>query len=189
VKSEFDAHSCSIDDDALELFLSLVPQNFDLMATEIEKLCTYISGSSSQIITKDIIQKFIGYSEEYSPDHLMYAIVKKENGKSLEILDNLLNKAGINEIFLLSIITNYYLDLISFKTRGFASNDSYSHFGKYKMWGDRLKFAKTFHNLLDENQLRYSLLRLLETDQKLKTSMLDSKILMASLVEDLVNFS
>ena len=139
------------------------------------------------MVTREIIEKFAGYSEEYSPEQLIYSIVNKNSAKSLEILDKLLNNGGINEIFLLSILTNYYLDLISFKTKGFASEDSYGFFGKYKMWGERLKFAKTFHNLLDENRLKYSLSRLLETDLKLKTSMLDSKILMASLVEDLVN--
>jgi DNA polymerase III delta subunit len=83
----------------------------------------------------------------------------------------------------------YYLDLISFKTKGFSKNDSYSHYGKYKMWGDRLKFAKSFHNLLDIKELKYSLTKLLEIDQKLKTSMLDSRVLFVSLVSELCNGS
>jgi len=188
VKSEFELRNCSIENDALDLFLTLVPQSFDLVITEVEKLCNYVIGSEPGIINKEIIQRFIGYDTEYSPEQLMYCIVHKQSGRSTEILEYLLNKGGVNEIFLLSILTNYYLDLISFKTRGFSNGDNYSLYGKYKIWGERLKFAKTFHNLLDENKLRYSLLRLLETDQKLKTSMLDSKMLMASLVEDLVNF-
>lgn len=187
IRSEFESRNTKIEDNALELFVSLVPDSFELTVNEIEKICTFSIGESSGVVTKDIILKFTGYSSEYSPDQLMYAIVKKESGKALEILDYLLNKGGVNEIFLLSTLTNYYMDLISFKTKGFSSNDSYSHFGKYKMWGDRLKFAKTFHNLLDIGKLRYSLLRLLETDLKLKTSMLDSKILLASLVQDLVS--
>ncbi len=189
IKSEFESRNSEIDNDALEMFLTLVPEGFDLVVTEIEKLCTYIIGNESNRISKQIVEKLVGYETEYSPEQLMSAIIGKKGNKSLEILDFLLNKGGINEIFLLSILTNYYFDLISFKTKGFSKGDNYSFYGKYKMWGDRLKFAKTFHNLLNEKQLKYSLLRILETDQKLKTSMLDSKTLMASLIEDLVNIS
>ncbi len=189
IQSEFAFRSCIIEEDALELFVSLVPQSFDLVVTEIEKLSIYILNSDSGRITKEIVQRLVGYETEYSPEQLILAIVRKESRKSLEILDFLLNKGGINEIYLISILTNYYFDLISFKTGSIAKGDNYSVYGKYKIWGERLRFAKSFHNLLNENQLKHSLLRILETDQKLKTSMLDSKTLMASLVEDLVNIS
>jgi DNA polymerase III delta subunit len=54
------------------------------------------------------------------------------------------------------------------------------------MWGSRARFAKNYHKKINISSLENSIKKILETDQKLKTSMLDSKILMASLVEELV---
>ena len=187
VKKEFESKGFSINDEELDFFIASVPQNFDLLITEIEKICNYDFEDSEKTITKDVILKLIGYDEEYSPEELVHSIINKDSKRSSQILDNLLNSAGLNEIYLLSILSNYYMDLVTLKTKGVENLDIRALQGKYKMWYNRAKFAKTHYKNTNINSLETSLKKILETDMKLKTSMLDSKILMASLVEELVN--
>jgi len=187
VKSEFESRGIKIQADALELFISSIPVSFDLLISEIDKLSNYDFEGSEKIITQDLVLKSIGYDKEYSPEELIYSIITKNHKRALEILDNLINSNSLNEIYLLSIMSNYYMDLITFKTKGFENNDSSSLYGKYKLWGERAKFAKNHHKLLNLQNLESSFGRILDTDMKLKTTMLDSKILMTSLVEELIN--
>jgi DNA polymerase III delta subunit len=132
-----------------------------------------------------LILKFIGYENEFTPNDLMRAIIRNDSEKAVQILDNLINTSGINEIYLVSIISNYYFDLLSFKSGKFKGADNYSLFGKYKIWGDRLSFAKEYSNLLKISDLQKAISLILDLDTKLKTSMLDSKVLLTSLVEEL----
>ncbi|MCI0449392.1 MAG: DNA polymerase III subunit delta [Chlorobi bacterium] len=187
VRGEFESRGFSINDDELDFFIESVPQNFDLIINEIEKICSYDFEDSEKVINKELILKLIGYDEKYSPEELVHAIITKDSRRSSQILDNLLNSAGMNEIYLLSILSNYYMDLITFKTKGVDKLDIRALQNKYKMWYNRAKFAKNYHKEININALETSISKILETDMKLKTSMLDSKILMASLVEELVN--
>lgn len=187
IKKEFNDRGCSINDPEISFFISSMPLGFDMVITEIEKISNYDFDGNEKAITKDIILTFTGFDKEYSPDELVNSIIKKDTKHSQEILSYLLNKGGINEIYLLSIITNYFADLLTFKTKGFGKFDNSSLYGKYKLWGERLKFAKNSHSFISEGSLKFALTRILETDQKLKTSMLDSKILLTSLIEDLVS--
>ncbi len=187
IRNEFELRGFNISRDDLEFFISSVPQSIDLLLTEVEKLSNYDFDSSNKTITRELILKFIGYDKEFSPSELMAGIISRDGRRSLEVLEGLSSSAGFSEIYLLSIMSNYYMDLISFKTKGFENKDSGALYGKYKMWGDRAKFAKKYHNSLNLNSLETSFNRILDTDLKLKTSMLNSKILMTSLVEELVN--
>ncbi|MBZ0202051.1 MAG: DNA polymerase III subunit delta [Ignavibacteria bacterium] len=187
VRKEFENRHMQIKNDALELLITSVPSSFDLLISEIEKISNYDFSASEPVITKELILQFTGYDKEYSPDELIYSIVKKDRKKAYTIIDNLLNSKGLNEIYLLSIISNYYMDLISFKSKGLDAMDTRLLYQKYRLWGDRVKFAKNYHKLINIQSLEQSFEKILNTDKKLKTSMLDSKILMTSLVEELIN--
>ncbi|MBN8585551.1 MAG: DNA polymerase III subunit delta [Ignavibacteria bacterium] len=187
VKQEFESYNIKINNDALDLFITSVPSSFDLLSTEIEKISNYDFEGKEPVLTKEIILQFIGYDREYSPDELMTAIVNKDQNRAFSILNNLLNSKALNEVYLLSTVSNYYMDLFSFKTQGLDTMDSRTLYQRYKMWGDRVKFAKNYHKLLNISSLEHSFAKILETDKKLKTSMLDPKILMTSLVEELIN--
>lgn len=187
IRSQFEGFGCKIENEAIDLLVATLPQNFDLISSEIEKICTFEFDTQEKLVTKDIVNKAIGYDSQFTPEDLLTAIVQHDGSRSMAILENLLYGESINEIYLLSIISNYFMDLLSFKTKGVASMESGILAGKYKIWGERQRFARKYHNLIQENKLRYSLLRILETDQKLKSSMLDSKALMVSLVKDLLD--
>lgn len=184
VQKEFSKYGKKIDGAALEYLIMNIPSSFDLLSKEIEKISCY-DPDSNDIIDKKLILKFIGYESELTPNDLMRAIIRNDSVKAVQILDNLINTAGINEIYLVSIISNYYFDLLSFKSGKFKGTDNYSLYGKYKMWGERLGFAKEYCNLLKLSDLERAIGMILELDTKLKTSMLDSKVLLTSLVEEL----
>ncbi len=187
VKYEFENKGIKINNDALDLFITSVPSSFDLLSTEIEKISNFDFEENEPLITREIILQFIGYDREYSPEELLASIVCKNHNRAFTILNNLLYSKGTNEVYLLSVISNYYMDMISFKTRGLDTMDSRIIDQKYKIWGDRVKFAKNYHKSLNISSLERSVSQIIDTDKKLKTSMLDPKILMTSLVEDLIN--
>jgi DNA polymerase III delta subunit len=187
IRSEFESRGFTISDENLEYFISSVPQSIDLLLTEVEKITNYDFEGSDKVITRELILKFIGYDKEYSPDELMVSILNKDSRRSLEILEGLSSSAGFSEIYLLSIMSNYYMDLLTFKTRGFEQKDSGALWSKYKIWGERAKLAKHYANSVKLSSLELSFNKIMDTDMKLKSSMLNSKILMTSLVEELVN--
>ena len=187
IKSEFELNGLKINIDAVESFLTIVPLSFDLMSSEINKISNYDFGSAEKTVTREIIMEFTGYDPEFSPDELIYSIIHKNHEKALKILDNLLNSKGMNEVYLLSILSGYYLDIMSFKTSGIEKLDSKTLYAKYKLWGERVRFAKSNHNFININSIEVSLEKILDTDKKLKSTMLNSKVLLTSLVEELIN--
>lgn len=187
VRQEFESRGITINTDALDLFITSIPSSFDLLSSEIEKVSNYDFEGKEPVLTKEIVLQFIGYDRDYSPEELMISIVKKDQNRAFTILNNLLNTKVLNEVYLLSLISNYYMDMLSFKSQGLESMDTRLIYQKYKMWGDRVKFAKSYHKFLNINSLERSFEKIVETDKKLKTSMLDAKILMTSLVDELIN--
>jgi len=185
IRSEFSAYGKKISDDAIEYLEANMPLSFDYLHMEIEKLSSYNSGLTDEI-NKDFLIKFTGYDIEFTPNDLMKSILRNDTGKAVQILDNLLNKTGINEIYLVSIISNYYFDLLSFNLNK-LNTDNYSVFNKYKIWGERVNFTKEYRNILNLKELEKAISLILEVDKKLKTSMLDSKVLLTSLTEELCN--
>jgi DNA polymerase III delta subunit len=187
IRQEFESRGLTISHEDLEFFISSVPQSIVLLLTEVEKISNYDFDSVNKVVTRELILKFIGYDKEFSPSELMAGILSKDSRRSQEVLEGLSASAGFSEIYLLSIMSNYYMDLMSFKTKGFEQKDSGTLYGRYKMWGDRAKFAKKYYNSINLSTLEFAFSRIMDADLKLKTSMLNSKILMTSLVEELVN--
>lgn len=187
VRKEFTVRDIKINNDALDLFITSIPASFDLLVTEIDKISNYDFDGNEKLLNKEIILQFIGYDKDYSPDELLSAIFSKDQVKAFNILNNLLNSKGLNEVYLLSVIGKYYFDMLSFKSPGIAQMDNRLMYQKYKLWGDSVKIAKSYHNTVNIRSLENSIEQILDTDKKLKTSMLDPKILMTSLVEELIN--
>lgn len=186
LKDEFAVKGCIINERELNFFASSVPSNFDIIIQEIDKISNFVSNSKDKIITKEIVLKSIGFAQTYTPEDLMVSILNKDAERCTDITQFLLNKSGISEIYLLSIILNYYADLLCFKTKGFMSLNTYEVYNKYKIWRERVEFSKRFNYKLQPGQFKEIFKNLLETDKKLKTSMIDSKILITSLIEDLI---
>lgn len=184
IRSEFTNFGRKITDDALEYLEANTASTFDQMHNEIEKICSY-EPDSVEDINKNLILKVTGYEDEFSPNDLMISVLRNDSVRAVRVLDNLLNKTGLNEIYLVSIISNYYFDLLTIASDKFQTGDNYSLYGKYKLWGERLNFAKEYRNILKIKDIDKAISLLSDVDKKLKTSMIDSKILLTSLVEEL----
>ena len=67
-------------------------------------------------------------------------------------MDNLLNSKGVNEVYLLSIISAYYMDVMIFKSKDAGKLDSKALYSKYKIWGERDHLHATTHGFLTSIQ-------------------------------------
>jgi DNA polymerase-3 subunit delta len=186
VKNEFASKGCTISDEIINLFISLVPMNFDLAANEMDKISTYLEGEN-KVVTKDILLKMIGYETEYTPYDLMSAIIQKDIHRAMQVLDYILNRGSVNEVYLLSLISTYLMDLMAYHNENLQNKNHGEMFRDYKLWGDRIIFVKNHQNYGKNRNYEIAFERILNTDQSLKNSMLDSKALITSLVEDLMN--
>ena len=61
VRSEFESRDVSIQNDALDLFITSIPRAFDLLSSEIEKVSNFEFEGTDRALTKEIILQFIWY--------------------------------------------------------------------------------------------------------------------------------
>lgn len=190
IKSEFDSRGLIIDKNTINLFISLLPENLSVAINEIDKIYNYLLDTPEKTVNESIILKLAGYEPELTPSELIKAIFNKDNYKALTICDNLINKSGFNEIYLLYLLFNYYTDILCFKSKTFNNANRSAAYGKYKIWGeDRWEIGNIYASRIGFPEIEYAVSRITDTDKKLKSTMLDPKVLVTSLVEELTNFS
>lgn len=99
VHQSIKARNCTIDDDALELFLSRMPNDLLEISQEVNKICLY-----SSHITRDVIDKLVVKQVEENVFELTKAILNKETGKSIQIYKDLMvnNEEPIKLIVLIA---------------------------------------------------------------------------------------
>jgi DNA polymerase III subunit delta len=187
LRNEFTILGCEIDEDTLYMFSDYVPRYFDLAVNEIKKVSDYLLDSKDKKVTKEVILKLSGYESEYTPLELMAFVVKKDCTNALKVLDYLLNKESLNEVFLLTVITNLYMDLMAVRNERILNMQNKEFYLNFKIWGEKINFVKTHHDYAKNLDFKYIFGKLLETDQKLKTSMLDPKVLFFSLIEEITS--
>jgi DNA polymerase III delta subunit len=187
VKTEFENRGCHVEDDVIGTFISLVPINFGQSAQEIDKIAGYLGDNKDKVVTKEIIYKLTGYDNEYTPYDLMSSVIKGERSKAVEILNYLINRGSINEVYLLSLISNYMMDIMAYHKVDMSAKNHNQIYRDYKLWGDRINFVRLHQKYGKNRNYEYAFERILYTDQSLKNSMLDSKVLLGSLIQDLMN--
>lgn len=185
IKEEINIDGYSIDSAALNYFIDNIPKVFDLVYQEIIKIKCYLSEQQEKKITIETLNKLLGYSEESTPLELLTAILDKDTNRTLQISDYLLNSASFNEINLVSMLSYYFGDLLCFKSKEFSKTQRNELYNKYRIWGDRSGFARTYSNKITFGDLSEGFNKIVSVEHKLKTSMLDSKVLFTSLVKDL----
>jgi len=188
IKDLVSQNGCSIEESAIDELINTVPRYFDLVSTEISKICNYFEFESAEpkVITSAIILKFTGYDAEYSPYDLMSAIIKNDHRRALDILNNLLNVSRINELYLLSTISGYYMDMLA-SGKNFDSAGKNELYTKFKIWGERLKFIQSHYKYIKNKDFSTAFGKLMETDVKLKSSQIEPAVLMTTLVQELTN--
>jgi len=112
-------------------------------------------------------------------------VLNKESAKSIDILDALLNRSGVNEVYLLSLFAAFFLDLLIVK---YAKRLDYSElFAKYRLWRKRVQFVENYRGKVGAGQFRRIIAELVTADRQIKTTMVEPKVIMTALVEKLLN--
>lgn len=187
IQDDFKKRGCIIKEAEVQLFASSPFNNYEIAEREIEKISNYEFDDNENTVTKDILMIFLGFKQSYTPDELMSAIMDKNKKEAMNIISSLLNESGINEIYLLSIISGFYADIICFKQKDFGFKNPYELGSKYRIWKSRVPFVKSLASKLNNDKIPEIFGYLKDTDKKLKSTMTDSKLLMTILVENLIN--
>lgn len=161
------SRGCTIDDDALELFLSRIPNNLLEIAQEVNKICLY-----SHHIDKDVINKLVIPRLEDNVFELTKAILNKETGRSIQIYQDLKtnNEEPIKLIVLIanSLRLLYQVKLLDRKGYNDQEIAKMLSLNPY-----RLKYIRADGQNYDLNELLYKIDELSELDVAIKTGQID----------------
>lgn len=185
LKAEFENQGCRIDDDTLIMFSEYVPRIFGLVVNEIKKVSDFLSDSGEKVVNREVILKLSGYESEFTPMELVSGMVTGKNDEALKILDYLLNKESVNEVYLVSLITSFYMDMMATKNENIQMMQNRAFYMNYKIWGDRINFVKNHQKYAKKLNFEKIFTKLIETDSKLKSSMIDPKVLLISMVQEI----
>jgi DNA polymerase-3 subunit delta len=187
IKARVTEYGCTIEENAIDEILNSLPRSFEIINSEIAKISNYFtSEDSSKVITAPLVLKFTGYDSEYLPFDLISAIIRNDAVKALEILNNLLNVSKVNEVYLLSIINGSFMDMLA-AGKDFEKANKNEYFTKYKLWADKLYFIQTHYKYIKNKDFSSAFQKILDTDLKMKTSMMEPSVLLTSLVQELAN--
>jgi DNA polymerase-3 subunit delta len=187
IKQRVIEYGCQIEENAIDELLNSLPRSFEIINSEIAKISNYFtSDDRKKVITAPIVLKFTGYDSEYMPYDLISAIIRNDSVKALEILNNLLNVSKVNEVYLLSIINGAYMDMLA-AGQDFEKANKNEYFTKYKLWADKLFFIQSHYKYIKNKDFSSAFQKIIDTDLKLKTSMMEPSVLLTSLVQELAN--
>lgn len=161
------ARGCTIDDDALELFLSKMSDNLLEISQEVNKICLY-----SKHITKDIVEVMVPKKVEENVFELTKAILNKELGKSIEIYkDLIMNKE--EPIKLIVLIANSLRLLYQVKLLDRKGYNNQEIAQMLSLNPHRLKYIRQDGKDYELNELVILLDRLSQLDVDIKTGKID----------------
>lgn len=189
-QSEFKENGYQPNDEFLNKFLSILPQHFDLVSNEIKKVCTYLikanitAENNSQL--NDLI--FREGSLGININELFKEVVKNNIYSAQKILNDLIEKESMSEIFIVSLLHSFYSDLLVFKNKevNIQSRDLYS---RYQIWGERSKIANSLVNDMSVERLLSSLSNTQKADYLLKFTQINPRLIMVALIESLATGS
>ncbi len=164
--------------------ISVSGNDMKTLLNELDKLAYFSKGSE---ITKDIIDNMATKCLQARVYDLSKAVVSGNADDAFSVADTLF---GMKEdpILLLAVIGGVYVDMYRVKcakTAGQGYDDVARHYN-YKGREFALRNASRDCARLTEEQLRKSLDDIIETDIKLKSTALDSKLLIEELIAKLI---
>lgn len=161
------ARHCEIDDDALELFLSRMPNHLLEISQEVNKICLY-----SSHITKETIDVMVAKQIEENVFELTKAILNKDMGKTIQIYKDLMMN-NEEPIKLIVLIANSLRLLYQVK---FLDRKGYNDHEIAKMLSlnpYRLKYIRQDGKEYELQELLEKLDQLSQLDVQIKTGQID----------------
>lgn len=174
----------SLDINNAKYLISVSGNDMKVLLNELDKLSYFAKGSE---ITKDIIDNMAVKCLQARVYDLSKAVVAGNADNAYEVVNTLF---GMKEdpILILAVIGGVYVDMYRVKcarTAGF-SYDDVSHHYNYKGREFALRNASRDCAKLTEVQLRKSLDTIMDTDIKLKSTVIDKQLLLEELIAKLI---
>ena len=172
--------SCKLSEKNSQLIIDKCGSNLLVLKNELEKLCAYAAGSE---ITSEAIDCVTVENFEANVFELTKAIMTKNYNRAFEVLNVLFLKKE-EPISILSVMASNYIDIYRVKVAEFSGKNIYdvAEIFDYKRKMFRLENAKRYSKNISMESLRECINLLTKMDKQLKSSRLDSKILLEKFI-------
>ncbi len=160
-----------IDNLTINLLIDYTNKNIDILANEIEKLKLY---KEDKIITRQDIIKVVKKYSKYSIFDFINSIAKKDKKQILSIYESISKEE--DEIKLLAILASHFRLLNQIKIMSKTLKDE-EITKKLSLHPYRLKILKEQDSLFSSNEILNQLKLLQEMDLKIKSGLIDKKII------------
>lgn len=177
--------SCSLSEKNAQIIIDKCGNDLFVLKNELEKLCAFVNKGE---ITAEIINNLVLENFETNVFDLTKSIINKDYRHAFKILNTLLlNKE--DPIAILAVMASNYVDLYRIKAAEQSAKDIYdiAKIFDYKRKMFRLENAKKYSKSISADSLQNCINILMETDYKLKSSRVDSRILLEKLIINLIN--
>ncbi|MBQ6570684.1 MAG: DNA polymerase III subunit delta [Clostridia bacterium] len=176
---------CLMTRDTAGYLISLAGEDFGVLAGELEKICAYSAGAQ---ITNQTVDMLVSKSTEASVYDLSKAILNRNSTKAFSLIDSYYYMK-IDPIIILSGVTGVFVDLYRAKATKLSGGDPsqlIKDFDYPKNIEFRAKNAFRDCASYSLSVLRRCVVKLTEADMLLKGSRADSRIVLETLVCELV---
>ncbi|MDE3839677.1 DNA polymerase III subunit delta [Bacillus methanolicus] len=163
-----------IDDDAVDVILSLAGTNLFMLTSEIDKLALYVEDRKR--IDVSIVEKLVARSLEQNIFTLVDKVVHRKIDEALKIYYDLL-KQNEEPIKILSIISGQFRLIYQVKELARRGYGQQQIAGFLKIHPFRVKLAAGQAKLFTDHELSIIIQQLAEADYKMKTGGMDKELL------------
>lgn len=184
LSSRIHSRGREITPDAVELFIGYVGGTLRVLNNEIEKLFTFIEDRKK--ITAEDVRAIVGASRVYNVFELQKAIGTRNQELAIEIADRML-AGGESEQLILTMLVRYFTilwRLTELRARTRDNNELARGVGISPFFINEYLAALSRYPL---PRIRSAFEHLLETDVKLKTTRLDSRLAVEMMVLGIVD--
>ncbi len=175
--------SCDLSENNAQKIIDRCTEDLFMLRNEMEKLCAFVDGGE---ITENDISMIVIEQSEANIFEITKAISNGDTSKALDVLDILLYKKE-EPIAILSLLSSVYVDVYRVKSAinsGYLTSDVSANFD-YKRKEFRLNIAKRLAKNFSFEDLKKCINMIVETDFKLKSSSINSRILLEELISKL----
>jgi DNA polymerase III subunit delta len=173
---------CVISPGALDRLISLSGSELMPLVNEIEKLVLYVGESRS--IPDEVVEKLVVSSHQNRLYELTGAIGRKDRKEALRLLSNIL-ESGEPPLVILSALARHFRQVLIAREALDAGQDARTAAAAAQAdprWADTL--ARTARSVEPENA-RKMCLRSAEADRRIKSTGLDEKLILESLIHSI----
>ncbi len=177
-------NNCRIKKENAQRLVEYVGNDLTAINNELLKLCLYVKEGE---ITLEHMDAVVSKSVEATVFELSKCILNSDFSKSYELLDKLFYM-GEKAVPILAVLSSAFVDIYRVKCSLEAgkSNLGPSEYGDYKGREFRLKYAQRDGRNLSTQKVEECLSLFLKTDFELKSSKLDDKTVLESLIAKLL---